>query len=256
MRLHGGRSAELREHYLRWEFLPVAAEMFRQMPRWQSVTLAVAQYWCDEAHDAVHTAFLASEQREPSWPPPEFRQEDSDDYYYDATAEPNPADARWAARQALWGHRFGPFYGDNYDLIVAFASYCLPGCHQEMDYAQAYRPYAIARRIAGGDSLAVEIVGRMLQPEWEDRFLKPSRAGDKVDPPLPTPRLERLRAGEAIPPEDLLASLEAPARLAEGMALGWRLLQAARLKLESGPSVDRELYGAVERWLRTLELTP
>ncbi|MEL6343633.1 MAG: hypothetical protein AAFV53_10920 [Myxococcota bacterium] len=254
MRLHGGRSSELRAHYLRWEFAPIAAELFRQSPRWASVTLAVAQYWCDEAHDAVHTVIIPSEHVNPGWPTPELRAEEGDDEAAVAVADDANA-ARWAARQSLWGHRVGPFYGDNYDLIVAFAAYCLPGCHQEMDYSQAYRPYAIARR--GPDaSMEMEIVGRMVQPEWEDRFLKPSRAGDRPDLPLPTPRTERLRAGESISPEDLLASLESPARLAQGIALGWRLVDAARRQLSGEASADQELYAQVERWLRTLELSP
>ena len=230
MRLHGSSSAELREHFLRWSFCPLAAQLFRQSADIQSVTLAVAQYWDDEAHDAVHTEILPATGRDPGWPiASEVR-------------------AMLAAHLALHGRSYSAHYGDNYDLIVAFAAYCRPSCHQEMSIEEAYTPYAIARRAADADGIVLEVVGRRQQPGWEDRFYAPSRSSPLMfsDPPIPL--VEQAQAGQTISPTRLLEALEGPALLSEATGLGWALVQQARRRLDGGGCDDKVLQRA-ESWL-------
>ncbi|VEP16960.1 conserved hypothetical protein [Hyella patelloides LEGE 07179] len=50
-------------------------------------------------------------------------------------------------------------------MIPAFAAFCKEGSHQCMSTSEAYTPYAILTRT--DNSIAVEIVGKMLRP-WLD----------------------------------------------------------------------------------------
>lgn len=230
--LRGCDSAELREHYVRWEFAPVAAMALRSMPKWHSVTLAVAQYWSDEASDAVHTVFLPSSSRDPGWPvPPE-------------------ADSHWDTMQKLREQVFGDpyrFYGDNYALILAFASYCRFGCHQEMPVEKAYLPYAIARR-DGASSISIEVVGEVQQEDWESQFLRPSRA-QRYGAPMLRDRVEAALRGRPISIDDLLEALDGPSHLAELVAAAWDLRAAAQLQLDTSSKATRKILQAVEQVL-------
>ncbi len=53
----------------------------------------------------------------------------------------------------------------NDNAIPNFAAYFKEGCHQEMDYLEAYSPYAVFRRKEG--DIEIEVVGNMLRP-WLD----------------------------------------------------------------------------------------
>lgn len=55
-----------RRQFVRTRLLPVVAKQFDTYERLQSAALCVAQYWADEADDAVHYAFLVSELFEPT----------------------------------------------------------------------------------------------------------------------------------------------------------------------------------------------
>lgn len=235
MSLPGDSSAELRAFYLRWVFQPLAAELLRAHADVQSVTLACAQYYNDEARDAVHLAVLPSTDRAATWP--------------------EPVGGGWGrhervlrAQRALTGRRYGGFYGDNYDFIVAFAAYCRPGAHQELRMVEAYLPYAVARRAPEG--LTLEVVGQVQQPEWEDRFARPSRTPEDQGPRLAS-RVARLRAGRPIPPEELLESWRGFVAEGETEHLCHRLFEA--LQTQKGVRACME---DVEAWLRAHGVTP
>ncbi|MBD3562195.1 hypothetical protein H6S82_25605, partial [Planktothrix sp. FACHB-1355] len=57
------------------------------------------------------------------------------------------------------------YWNDNGIAIPAFAAFCKEGCHQDMEMAERYTPYAILRR--NGDEVDIEIVGQMYRP-WLD----------------------------------------------------------------------------------------
>lgn len=219
----------MRRHFLRWWFQPRAALLLAE-PDVRSVTLAVAQYWDDEADDAVHAFVLASAAREPGWP---------------VVRTVPSAEVRRALAD------LPPLYSDNYDMIVAFAAYCRSGAHQEMRVAEAALPYAIARQ--GGAGVEIEVVGAVKQPAWEDRFLRPSRAS-RLPEPRPTLALaERAWRGEPLPVSVLLKALDAESTFAEGRRTASRLSRAARQWVNKKP-MDGRVLAQVDAWLNTWRL--
>ena len=61
-----GEAEMARRQYLREHLLPVVSQHFERYPRLQSAMLCVAQYWADEADDAVHATLIVSELFEPT----------------------------------------------------------------------------------------------------------------------------------------------------------------------------------------------
>lgn len=61
-----GQTDVARRQYLRKHLLPLIAEHFQTFPLLQSAMLCVAQYWADEADDAVHGELIVSELFEPN----------------------------------------------------------------------------------------------------------------------------------------------------------------------------------------------
>lgn len=193
-------AAQLRERMIREQIVPVVGRAFEAHPELRSATLLVAQYWCDEANDAVHcdvvfseldtpdtaAAFLARRRRyedaEPQRPAggrsgfarwlPWFRQPEPavtavQDAPRTATPKGDPTnlpsglDDEGLERDFTWKLD----WDSNGEPISLFAAFCLEDCHQEMEVGEAYSPYAIFRRRSG--DVAVEIVGVMIRP-WLD----------------------------------------------------------------------------------------
>ncbi len=171
MELQGTTSEALRRDCMARYFLPLATEVFARAPEAQSVIFAVAQYWDDEADDAAHAHIVICSTKDPQWPSCLTAEgnafiEDNEAGVYGARHSELEAAARAAAyERSGWS---SPWLDDNGQMITAFASYCLEGSSQEDDLDAAYVPYAIARR--NDDGAVIEIVGKMLRPEWEDRF--------------------------------------------------------------------------------------
>lgn len=215
MNLHGSTAAELREHYIRWRFVPLAAELLRR-DGVGSVTLAFAQFWNDEAHDAVHDGFFVSPSPTPGWPLEEVD--------WDMLTE---------AYLALNGRDHDEFYGDNYDLIHAFAAYCKPGCHQEMSSEEAYLPYAVAWLKDG--QLQVELVGELQHPGREEWPLL-------TQGPRPVGRAERARDGAPLTVRELLLATEADEHLSEALEMAALLIRLTHAQLNGAkgdPAAER-----------------
>lgn len=193
-------AASLRDRMIREQIVPVLRSAFEAHPTLQSATLLVAQYWCDEANDAVHcdlvfseletpdtaAAFLARRRRyedpEPQrsaggasglarWFPWLRKPEPAVAAVQDApratapkgdlTNLPSGLDDEVLERDYTWKLD----WDSNGEPISLFAAFCLEDCHQEMEVGKAYSPYAIFRRRNG--DVAVEIVGVMIRP-WLD----------------------------------------------------------------------------------------
>jgi hypothetical protein len=160
MLIEGTSSAELRDQCMRDRFAPIAKELFARMPGVQCIAYTVGQYWCDEAVDAVHEAILTFLERDPKWP-----------QGFDEAGD----EAR--KKQAFGGESLGyyqfldrfPCLDDNGTAITAFASFCSEMGDQEQPFSESHVVYAWARRGAGED-VAIDLVGTMSRPEWEDRF--------------------------------------------------------------------------------------
>ena len=165
--IQGDSSAELRQKYLDLHALPLARAAFAADPELGSLTVAVGQFWSDEAEDAVHVELYPSTKPDPAWPEPLH------DPVYAATDEHGFLELTERG-EAVVGWKTGrslnlPFLDSNEAAITAFASFCIEGCHQEMTPLEYARPWAILRR-GDGDAVTVEVVGEMIRPEWEDRF--------------------------------------------------------------------------------------
>lgn len=187
--LDGETSAEIRRKYIELHFVPLCRRVFGKDPEVSSLILTVGQYWCDEAEDAVHLHVFPSGEAKPrptgwlghlralvsgdarsGWPEclEDERwmhlEDDEDEPSFGELNERGEKLAGWKARRGL------PNLDENSTAITAFASFCIPGCDQEMPPAESQTPYAIGWRGATADVVVVDIVGHMHQPQWEDRF--------------------------------------------------------------------------------------
>ena len=210
MRLHGINSAEWREHYIRWCFLPISTKLLCN-PQWNSVTLAIAQYYADNAVDEVHVVYLPSKDMNPSWPFTELGQ-DERSYLSQAHQE------YIKAFHELYGEKSQdqPIFLRYADLITAFASHCRYHAMEDDDFVASYTPYAFFSRDDG-----LNIVGRMFRPEWEDREWKSSRY-EYTESKMAT-RIDRVLAGKELTLDILMEAVEALEKRNEYKALGWRL---------------------------------
>ena len=117
----------------------------------------------------MHLHILPSANARPAWPdclddPRWFEIEEGEDESFGELNERGEALAGWGAIRDL------PWLDENSTAITAFAAYCLDGCDQEMPISESQTPYAIGRRGRTPTDVEIEIVGTMLQPQWEDRF--------------------------------------------------------------------------------------
>lgn len=166
--------------WLRDELKPWLKKHFKQNGEDQSVLLAVAQYWADEADDAVHLTALASKSRVPDFFANEWNEEG-------ATGDTRGVD---------WSNR--PRWDDNGMSIRAFQAYCGELGSQELPSSSQAEPFLLAQR--GEKGPHVTWLGRMQRP-WLDLphtglpgFLGEDDSGDvdrePLDLVLPAQKLE------------------------------------------------------------------
>jgi uncharacterized protein (TIGR02996 family) len=216
--LLGDSPSAMRDEAIRDILLPIADAVFAARKDVNSVILAVAQYWNDEADDAVHETIHYSRRHTPIWP-------HECAHFAEEPTEPSSADfCRWCGGQ-MPGHPSNLGWvpwDDNGSAITAFEAYCREGCDQNMSTVEAYLPYAVVRRGSG-----VEIVGKPVRV-WTDR-------AQPIDCPAPSPELaELLQAVYAAPDEDGPRSVLADYLLEKGDPIGELIaLQLRRSKDES-----------------------
>lgn len=141
--------------------------------------MLVAQYWCDEADDAVHCDLLFSQ-----LPTPDIAAANAASKAELDAEDEEAAAAEIAAHRSInlpagldqatlecETHRYIS-WDANGESIALFAAFCREDCHQEMDPGEAYTPYAFFRR--RGEQIDVEVVGTLrrpwldgVQPSWE-----------------------------------------------------------------------------------------
>jgi hypothetical protein len=145
-------TAKLREAWIRDGFVPTVASVFAKYPTLRSATMLVAQYWSDEAEDAVHYALVYSVLDTPDLDAARAAEHDADPVNHPPGFE-------------AWDLPYVEVWDDNDESISLFAAFCTEGADQEMPWLEAYTPYAIFRR--DGDAVRVEVVGTMIRP-WLD----------------------------------------------------------------------------------------
>jgi len=255
-KLYGATPEEMRATCLRYYVEPLARMLFRPILAAQSLIFAVAQYWNDEADDAVHQLVVLCDHRDPKWPdclsyannklvpielpynfdqlPPEDQQwvrdeaiaraSDVENYSrYSADEDPYGAAVR-VAQQTL-GVR--GFFDDNDTLPRAFAPFSKKGVSHGMSVSQSYLPYAVVRREERG--ISTQIVA---QPALDLAALdEPLRA----TPELLLPTQNELTAS--------LAMLQQHQALRHRLASLLELVSAARAL----DAADEETAGAQPR---------
>jgi hypothetical protein len=179
-------SRVLRQRFEQEYVLPLARALFDLEPRCESMLVTVGQYWCDEATDAVHSEVIACAEREPTWPlagqarPGVLGDAQMLAQLLDEAAQPDsdgPAgvaevqyDLSRTAHELAFGKPYFSVLHENADMIVAFASYCREVSDQEQPSWRSHTPYALVRRPLAGESLTIDVIGRMYRPQWEDRW--------------------------------------------------------------------------------------
>lgn len=152
------QTAHLRDTLLREHVLPVVERVFAKYADLRSAYFMVAQYWNDEADDAVHYSLVYSKMAEgdmaAAWRSADRGEPDS--------ANLPDGVSRWDIEddEAHWVD-----WDSNGDAIPAFAAFCKEGCHQEMSEEETHSVYAVFRRREASADIAV--VGEVLRP-WLD----------------------------------------------------------------------------------------
>jgi uncharacterized protein (TIGR02996 family) len=134
-----GEAEMARHQYLRTELLPVVTRYFNTYERLQSAMLCVAQYWDDEADDAVHGQLIVSELFEPVL-------EGVNEYGEESAADANLPTTRIKAQYGegsssmvgLW--EAGANWDDNYGAIPLWAAFAPEGGNQNADLSENYTP--------------------------------------------------------------------------------------------------------------------
>ncbi len=143
-----------------------ALKVFALRPELKSIMLAVAQYWADEADDAVHAYMVGSARDVPKWP---------HDCPEGSDGEPiHGEECEYCREEFEWM----PF-DDNGSAIVGFAAYCHGEGSQEEPQDQNYLPYAIVHRPDEDEEPRIEIVGHVLRGYDEI----PDDTNDATHPP-------------------------------------------------------------------------
>jgi hypothetical protein len=161
-----GEAEMERRRYVRTTMLPLAMKYFQQYERLQSAALCVAQYWNDEASDAVHGMLVVSELFQPSlglrWvenpkkPDPNLPTTQIPSRY----ADPGSVISFWE-NQIPWD--------DNDGAIPLWAAYAPEDGNQEYEnFSEVYLPAVMFYRHGGFDFLPMarpHLDG--IRPEWE-----------------------------------------------------------------------------------------
>ena len=173
------------------ELRVTAKRFFSLNPEYRSVMLSVAQYWADEADDAVHPHLTASVRSQPLWP---HRCKDSvwgdDEEYKDIPGE--------GCRSCAQGFGYLAHWDDNGAAPMGFEAYCHEAGSQEEPEQRNYLPYAVARKIGPEpDAIEVEVVGQLQRPNNEFHAFDGA-----LDPTWDDPRARELLDVVAASPAD------------------------------------------------------
>jgi len=160
------RANELRRTFLERDVRPAVEKTFARHPELRSASFMLAQYWDDEADDAVHFALIFSILTQPDIAAASEGYWEEDLVNLPRGVSHDGLDRETELRR-VWP--------DNGDAIPAFAAFCEEGSDQEMTIYEAYVPYALFER--HGEEVEVRFVGTMLRP-WLDG-VPPASSSDR-----------------------------------------------------------------------------
>jgi hypothetical protein len=144
------QTAALRREWVRDHLLPALRPLFARLPALRSACVLVAQYWDDEANDAVHCRIVVSELETPDLAAASRAEVEPDDG--------DPVNLPTLHALALWDDRLEfrasavtPYtlkipWSDNNDAISLWAAYAPDGGSQLADGLEAYAPALLITR--------------------------------------------------------------------------------------------------------------
>jgi uncharacterized protein (TIGR02996 family) len=144
-----GQTDVARRRWVRSQLMPLVSEHFRTYSLLQSAVLCVAQYWADEAHDAVHAKLIVSELFEPTL----------EGIGYRTRPDPNLPGTKFKSEHAAGSvidffHRAG--WEDNRGAIPLWAAFAPENGNQEYDnLGDAYRPAVMFYRHGGHEFMPI-----------------------------------------------------------------------------------------------------
>ena len=160
-----GQADAARRRFLREYLWPCVLKYFRKYDRLQSAMLCVAQYWADEADDAVHDTLIVSELPEPTLVGARTGYEE------ESVSDPNVPNTRIGREYGGWGSAVdtpGVPWDDNSGAIPLWAAFASEGGSQEYgDLAESYSPAVMFHRHGGHEILPMprpHLDG--ILPEW------------------------------------------------------------------------------------------
>lgn len=159
------QAEQLRQKIIEVVIIPIIKANFKKYPELQSAALLIAQYWCDEARDAVHDNLIYSVLDTPNF------EAWTNALKYSAEDSVNlpKLSKHGTLKDKIWyipkteGRQY--YWSENHDAIPAFAAFCKEGSHQCMATYEAYTPYCVFRRLS--NDIEIEVIGKMLRP-WLD----------------------------------------------------------------------------------------
>ncbi len=165
-------TSELREQYLQEKVHPVIKKLMETFPKINMVLFQVAQYWCDEAEDAVHCALVASDKFElsqaeiaESWQDGHFIEEETNEDFGIACLLNYLPQENIPKAIELYQTIQIPDWDENEDMIPLFAAYTNEGYFQDDDPINKYRSCAIFRRSAS--NIEMQVVSEQSRPWLE-----------------------------------------------------------------------------------------
>jgi hypothetical protein len=160
-----GEADVVRRRFIREHLLPILARYFRTYKLLRSAMLCVAQYWADEADDAVHARLIVSELFEPTLKGVRWSDEPGPD--------PNVPNTRIKSKYGGPGSQVsiweaGAPWDDNTGAIPLWAAFAPEGGSQEYEeLEEAYAPAVLFSRHGGYEFLPMSrphLDG--VRPEW------------------------------------------------------------------------------------------
>jgi uncharacterized protein (TIGR02996 family) len=162
-----GEAELARRQYIRTRLLPRVTQFFETYPRLQSAMLCVAQYWDDEANDAVHGRLVVSELFEPTLQGVHWRDETRSDPNVPNT-DIESEYGRSGSAISLWNDALeGARWDENRGGIPLWAAFAHEEGNQEMSIEEAYSPAVMFYRHGGYEFLPMQrpqLDG--VRPEW------------------------------------------------------------------------------------------
>ncbi len=162
--LSPGEADVARRQYIRTHLLPIVSQYFRTYKLLQSAMLCVAQYWADEADDAVHGTLVVSELLEPTIQKDSWDNESRPDPNLPNTRIEDGEYGESGSARGLWRAH----WDDNSGAIPLWAGFAPEAGDQVWDsLEESYAPAVMFYRHGGYDILPMcrpHLDG--IRPEW------------------------------------------------------------------------------------------